>query len=119
MLPNPTETQTDASCRSCCRVSRDSGTPRPASGPYAELVDNNLDLVEHDQIVTEAQGFAAGRGHIPKNEFFCYDTGKFFLVGRVGHFRVEFGKNCDTLVILRMIGIIDPLHGLQTLPCSD
>ncbi len=63
--------------------------------------------IDDEWIVTEPQGFAAGSGHIPENDFPGSDIGKLLLVGFVGHLWIEICKNSRTLVILRMIGVVD------------
>ena len=66
-----------------------------------------LHFLEHERIVTDSQGLAAGSFHIPENDFPGPHIGKLLLVGIAGHFRIEIGENSRTLIILRMIGIVD------------
>lgn len=49
----------------------------------------------------------AGGGHVPENDFFGYDKGKFLCKGIVGHLRIKICKNSRTLIVGRMFGIID------------
>ena len=71
------------------------------------LIGVNLHILEHEWIVTEPQGLAAGGGHIPENNLPGCDKGKLPLEGIVGHLWIEICKNGGPLVILRMIGVID------------
>ena len=67
-----------------------------------------LHILEHERVVTESQGLAAGNGHVPENDFPGFDIGKLFNVGIVCHFLIEICEYSGTLVILGMIGVVDP-----------
>ena len=81
--------------------------PVKAAPMQSMLIAGYLHILEHERVVAESQVLAAGGGHIPENDFPGSDIGKLLLVGIVGHLRIEICKNGRTLVILRMIGVID------------
>ena len=49
----------------------------------------HLHILEHEWVIAEPQGLAAGSGHIPENDFPGSDIGKLLLVGIVGHLWIE------------------------------
>ena len=67
----------------------------------------DLHILEHEWIITEPQGLAAGDSHVPENDFPGSDIGKLLQVGFVGHFWIEICKYGGTLVVLRMFGVVD------------
>lgn len=67
-----------------------------------------LHIPEHERVNTEHQGLAAGNGHVPENDFPGSDIGKLLHIGIVGHFWIEICKYGWTIVIIRMIGVVDP-----------
>ena len=71
------------------------------------LIGVYLHILEHERVVTEPQGLTAGSGHIPQNDFLGSNIGKLLLEGIVSHLWIEICKNGGTLVILRMIGVVD------------
>jgi len=81
--------------------------PVKAAPMQRTLIGVYLHILEQKRVVTEPQGLAAGSGHIPENDFPGSDIWKLLLVGIVGHLWIEICKNGGTLVILRMIGVID------------
>ena len=74
---------------------------------HRTLIGAYLYIFEHERIVTEPQGLAAGSGYISENDFPGADIGKLLMVGIVSHLWIEICKNCRPLVILRIIGVID------------
>lgn len=74
---------------------------------YRELIGVYLHILEHERIITESQSLAAGSGYIPENDFPSSHIGELLLVGIVCHLWIEICKNGGTLVILRMIGVIN------------
>ena len=71
------------------------------------LISVYLHILEQKRVVADPQGLAAGSGHIPENDFPGSDIGKLLMVGIVGHLWIEICKNGGTLVIFRVIGVID------------
>ena len=53
------------------------------------FMDVYLHILEHERILTDSQGLAAGSGHIPENDFPGSDIGKLLLVGIVSHLWIE------------------------------
>ncbi len=74
---------------------------------HRTLIGVYLHILELEQVVTQPQVLAAGSCHIPENDFPGSNIGKLLLVGIVGHLWIEIRKNGGTLVILRVIGVID------------
>ena len=71
------------------------------------LFGNYLHIIEHKRIVTEPQSLAAGGCHVPENDFPGFYIRKLLLVGIVDPIRIEIGKYGGTLVVVRMIGVVD------------
>ena len=71
------------------------------------LIGVYLHILEHEWVITESQGLPTGGGHIAQNDLPGYNIGKLLHVGIVGHFWIKICENCGSLVILRMIGVID------------
>ena len=81
--------------------------PVKAAPIQSMLIGVYLHILEHERFVAESQVLAAGGGNIPENDFPGSDIGKLLLVRILGHLWIDICKNCGTLVILRMIGVID------------
>ena len=67
----------------------------------------NLHILEHEGIVSNSQGLAAGSGHMPENYFPGSNIRKPLLIGIAGHLRIKICEDCRTLIILGMIGVVD------------
>ena len=71
------------------------------------LIGVYLHIFEHKRVITKPQGPPTGSCHIPENNFPGPDIGKLLLESIVGHLWIEICENSRTLVICRMIGVVD------------
>ncbi len=71
------------------------------------LIIDHLHILEYERVVTDPQSLAAGGSHVSENDFPCSDKGKLFHKWIVGQIWIKIFKNGRTLIVLRMIRVID------------
>jgi len=62
-----------------------------------------LHIFEHERVITNPQGLAAGDSNVPENDFPGSDIGKLLQAGIVGHMWIEICKYGRTPILLRMM----------------
>ncbi len=53
------------------------------------LIGGYLNIPEHERVIADPQGIAAGGGDVPQNDFPGYDIGELFNIGIIGHIWIE------------------------------